>query len=699
MAERGRLASLLRTAARPDLMVVLLVVLTIALMIIPLPTLAIDALLAVNMALSVLLLVVALYVRTPVEFSTLPALILIGTVFRLALNITTTRLILLEAEGSAIITTFGDFVIAGNVLVGLVIFLIITVVQFVVITKGAERVAEVAARFSLDALPGKQMSIDADLRNGDIDQAEARRRRRALEKESSLFGAMDGAMKFVKGDAVAGLVIIVVNLLGGIAVGALQHGMTLGQSAAVYSVLTVGDGLVSQIPALFMSITAGAVITRVSGDGTGTLGSELSVQLFSDPRTLGLAALITLLLGLVPGFPLPIFLFLAAVLGGLALLVHRRAVAAAPPAAASAAAVAAAAEPPARVTLALGQALAEAAPPGDLAAALAAVRARAAHELGVGQPGIAHGIDPQLADDEFRIDVDGVPVAGAAFAPDALHVADTPAMLALAGIDAVPAPALPGLPAGELAAVGARAQLERAGIAHRDAVGVLAAAVGHTLARYAPQFMGLAEARAVLAQAEAALPDLVREVAKALPAARLAEVFRRLLDEGVGLADQRAVLEALAEWASREQDPAALAEAVRQGMRRRICFGHADRSRVISAVIVEQEAEAALRQALRQGPGGVVLALPEPAARELVARLRSALPEEVMRLRPPPVLLCGAELRRHLRGFLVRQGMDVAVLSHAEIAPEFVIQPLGAVQGVAGAARRPGLSSVAGAAE
>ena len=307
-------------AMRSELGVVAMLVATIMLMVVPLPTEAIDVLLAGNLGLSVLLLMVAFYLQSPVELSTLPSIILLTTVFRLSLSIAVTRLVLTQADAGDIIRTFGDFVVSGNILVGLVIFLIITVVQFIVITKGAERIAEVAARFTLDAMPGKQMAIDADLRAGEIDQAVGRQRRSNLERESQFYGAMDGAMKFVKGDAVAGLVIIVINLIGGLVVGVLQHGQSFADAGETYSILTVGDGLVAQIPALIISITAGTVVTRVAGGEGDSLGGEIAMQLVGNSRALWLAAGIAALMGFIPGFPMIIFFMIA---GGLALLARR----------------------------------------------------------------------------------------------------------------------------------------------------------------------------------------------------------------------------------------------------------------------------------------------------------------------------------------------------------------------------------------
>src|SRR3954468_7804621 len=310
----NRLArALVYLSGRTDLIVAILMLVAIIMIIIPLPTWLVDGLIAINISVSMLVLLVVFYIEKPVEFSSFPSVILILTLFRLAITITTARLILLQADAGEIVSAFGTFVVGGDIAVGMVVFLIITIAQFVVITKGGERVAEVAARFSLDAMPGKQMAIDNDLRSGDIDQAEANRLRRGLERESHLFGAMDGAMKFVKGDAIASILVILVNLIGGIIVGSLKHGMTIGTAAETYSLLSVGDGLVAQIPSLFVSVAAGTLVTRVSGESD--LGTEVSSQLFFEPRALMLGSVILVGMAFVPGFPAVAFLILAALLG------------------------------------------------------------------------------------------------------------------------------------------------------------------------------------------------------------------------------------------------------------------------------------------------------------------------------------------------------------------------------------------------
>ena len=302
-------------SGRSDIVLALMMVTVIFMMILPLPTYLIDTLIALNMGIAVILLMVAVYLTTPLEFASFPSLLLITTLFRLALSISTTRLILLQADAGDIVFTFGNFVVGGNLIVGIVIFLILTIVQFVVITKGAERVAEVSARFSLDAMPGKQISIDGDMRAGLIDIEEARTRRSNIEKESQLFGSMDGAMKFVKGDAIAGLIIVAVNMVGGITIGVVQNGLTAAEAAHIYSILTIGDGLIGQIPALFIAITSGLIVTRVSSEEKRDLGSDIIIQVSQEPRALLVAAGLMVGFALIPGFPSFIFLTIACLLG------------------------------------------------------------------------------------------------------------------------------------------------------------------------------------------------------------------------------------------------------------------------------------------------------------------------------------------------------------------------------------------------
>ena len=315
-------------SSRNDLVLVVMLVGIIFMMILPLPVWVVDVLIGVNMTLSAVLLMVALYLPSPLAFSSFPSVLLVTTLFRLGISIATTRLILLQGDAGSIINTFGNFVVGGNLVVGLVVFLILTIVQFVVITKGAERVAEVAARFSLDAMPGKQMSIDGDMRAGTIDMEEAKRRRRIVEKESQLYGAMDGAMKFVKGDAIAGIIIVTVNLLGGMLIGMMQRNLSAAKAAQTYSILSIGDGLIAQIPALFIAICAGIIVTRVQADdGPSNVGKDIGAQVLGQPKALLIGGGIALGMGLIPGMPVAVFAVLAVVLIGLGIGLRPRKVA------------------------------------------------------------------------------------------------------------------------------------------------------------------------------------------------------------------------------------------------------------------------------------------------------------------------------------------------------------------------------------
>lgn len=311
---------LLKVAQRAEVLGAVVVMAIVFIFIVPLPTWLVDILIALNICISCLLIVLALYLPGPLAFSSFPSILLLTTMFRLALSIATTRLILLEQDAGDIVEAFGNFVVGGNLAVGMVIFLILTLVNFLVITKGSERVAEVAARFSLDAMPGKQMSIDSDLRAGLIDGAQARDKREQLSRESQLFGAMDGAMKFVKGDAIAGLIIVVVNLLGGFSTGMFQHGLSASDSMALYSVLTIGDGLIAQIPALLISLTAGMIITRVAPEGRrgiSNMGAEIARQMTSEPKSWVIASVGMLAFAVVPGMPTGVFILISLITGTL----------------------------------------------------------------------------------------------------------------------------------------------------------------------------------------------------------------------------------------------------------------------------------------------------------------------------------------------------------------------------------------------
>ena len=664
---------------RQDMVVVILLVTAILMMILPLPTWLVDALIGVNLASAVLLLMMALYLKNPLDFSTLPSIILITTIFRLALSITTTRLILLQADAGEIVETFGNFVIAGELIVGLVVFLIITIVQFVVITKGSERVAEVAARFTLDALPGKQMSIDSDLRNGDIDQHEARKRRGNLEQESQFFGAMDGAMKFVKGDAIAGLVIVAVNLIGGISIGMFRKGMSAGEAVDVYSLLTVGDGLAAQLPALFVSLAAGSVITRVATDETENLGTDITRQMMSSTLALRVAAVILLVMMFIPGFPWPVFLVIGAIFMAISFADPIRAMVFGQ-------------EEVAEEDLNDETSLDASHSPfvvhvhPDLVseddintfvaeASEATLTLNAEIGLTILPPRLA--MDDKLKIGDVRVELDDVAVGHFEIDPSRIGVEMDEETLTLADLDGElatsPPPEFGGLYWLDRNATDA---VNRADLLPLEPVDILLRGARSIQTRYASQCVGVQEARAALAEMALQYPDLAAEVRDLLPLTKVAEVFRRLIDEGVPVRNHRLLLESLSEWGAKEQDPVVLTEYVRTALRRQICNSLAGRDRIIPVYLLDSEVEDAMRDAIRQTTVGEYLALDDALSGSLVEVISTSI-REPGDGGSTPVVLSSLDVRRFVRSLLSNNGMrHIPVLSYQDLSNEFTVVPV-----------------------
>ncbi len=683
MKSQAFIQSLLNAASsRRDLIIVVLLVTAISAMILPIAPIVADMLITANISISIVLLMVAFYVHSPVEFSALPAIILITTVFRLSISIAVTRLILIEADGGRIVQTFGDFVISGNVLVGLVIFVIITIVQFLVITKGSERVAEVAARFSLDGLPGKQMSIDSDLRNGDIDQAEARRRRQNLEKESQLYGAMDGAMKFVKGDAIAGIVIIAVNLFGGIVVGTVQRHLSFSDSTHVFSLLTVGEGLIAQIPALFISLTAGTVVTRVNTGANQSLGADILSQIALRPEALRLAGAVLAGLALVPGFPSGIFAVLAVGLVGSGTLLVRqeekramvfgRHVQAAIPAEVSSLLPA---PMPAPLNVLVSPEFARAAQNENLPQRLKGIAYEVSSDLGFATPSIGYGADGRLSGVRYVIELDMVPEVNREVSFDSIYLPASEAERA-GGLGLGTGRTIPdaGPPLIEIGSTGAEA-LASASIEFMRAAQLMETDVQNLLRKHAAHFLGLQETKRLLAAMESEYKDLLREVQRAAPTQRIAEILRKLLEEDVPIRNMRLILEAILEQAPREQDNIALAGQVRLALKRQICFRVARGENVIPAFIVERQAEEALRKVAGQNqqlPDAEFAANFSEAFRTALGSVAGGVPANA-------IVLVSAELRRTVWTMLRKSGLRYPVLSFQEIAPDFTVRPLATI--------------------
>lgn len=623
-----------------DLVLVAGIVAIVALMVLPLPIWLIDLLVAVNIASGLVLLLLAVYISGPLEFSVFPSVLLMSTLFRLALSIATTRMILLHADGGHIIATFGKLVAGGNLVVGLVVFLIITVVQFIVIAKGAERVAEVAARFTLDAMPGKQLSIDSDLRSGLIDKDEARRRRRALEMESKLHGSLDGAMKFVKGDAIAGIVIILINLLGGLAIGVLQQDMAMSDAMHRYSILTIGEGMVAQIPALLGAMAAGLIVTRTTDEDDRHLGDAIRKQVSAKPRVQLVAGAICLMLALVPGFPALVFvaLGLASLVAGVLLVPAWRerltawarpamkrvpgmapARSAAPPVASTTLPVPRPAVP---LLLEVPPALLDEEGAGRLTSELQAMLEDFQLTLGLPLPRIAvHGIAPAAAAVEWRLLAFEVPLAQGALPPGDRHAG-------------------------------------------------LARAVRESLRRHAPMFIGIQETTQLLTRASADVPDVVKEVLRALPVQKVAEVLRRLVAEEVSIRNLRDILEALAEAAQREKDVQALTEMARIALRRQLNHRVAPDGE-LGALTLAPELEDMLRQAVRVSGGVAQLTLEPDMARRVCAGIQALVARHA-----PGAIVCAIDVRWHVRRLIEPECFDTPVLSLHELMPTLRLRPL-----------------------
>lgn len=678
-------------ARHNDINMVFLLVVVVALMIIPLPTPLVDTLIGVNMALSFLMLMMSMYVRTALDFSVFPTMLLFTTLFRVGLNITTTRLILLQADAGEIIFTFGEFALGGNFVVGAVVFLILTIVQFLVIAKGAERVAEVGARFTLDAMPGKQMSIDADMRAGVIDMEEAQRRRERVSQESQMYGAMDGAMKFVKGDSIAGMIIAVVNIVGGTIIGITQHGMTSSEALETYGILTIGDGLVSQIPSLLVSISAGILITR-TGDSEDNVGTQVGEQFFAQPKAILMAGGLIFLFALIPGFPKPQLMTLAVLVGGFGYVLKRLRSAPKQPDAkeelSKTLAPAAKAKKKSRSTdsgdsfsptvpiiLDISPEFGSELDYESLNDELIALRQALYFDLGVPFPGIHIRPNAGLAGITYLLNLNEIPMSQGQLEKDKILVRDSTDTLKMLGIEYTVGEAF--LPNVEPVWVAKSLQpsLERAGISCMPPAKILAYHLSLILSRHASDFLGMQETKYLLDRMEERSPDLVREVTRLLPVQRIAEIFQRLVQEQISIRDLRTILETLIEWAPKEKDTVMLTEYVRGGLKRQICYMYSKGHNMLPAVLLDPQVEELVRKAIRQTSAGAFLALDPDSSKRILDALRTVF-AKVKASKQKPVLLASMDIRRYVRRLIEGEFYELPVVAYQEITPEISVQPI-----------------------
>ncbi|MBX3327405.1 MAG: flagellar biosynthesis protein FlhA [Nitrospira sp.] len=673
----------------PDVLMSVGVVAILMVMLLPLPRFILDLLLSFDITLSVIILLVGLQVRRPIEFSVFPSVLLMITLFRLSLNIASTRLILLhgnEGAGAAgeVIRAFGNFIVGGNYTVGLVVFTILVVINFVVVTKGAGRVAEVAARFTLDAMPGKQMSIDADLNAGLINETDARRRRREITEEADFYGAMDGASKFVRGDAIAAVIITLVNILGGLAIGVLQQGMSPGLAAQTYTVLTVGEGLVAQIPALIVSTAAGIVVTRAASDMD--LGSTMTKQLLMSSKPVGIAAGILLALGLVPGLPHLAFLVLGGAVAWMAYYLYQEELreAAPPPAPASPKAD----EGPTRVTpldlmeVQVGYGLiglVEGTQGTALLDRIKALRRQFAETMGFLVPPIHIRDNLQLRPNEYAIILKGVEVAKADVLPGHLLAIDpgTGQKGLVQGI-ATKEPAF-GLPALWIPEEG-REQAQMAGYTVVDASSAIATHLSELVKRYGHELLGRQEVQALLDEVGKSHPKLVEELIPTMvPLGTVVRVLGNLLKEGIPIRDLRSILEAISDQAAHSKDPELLTEYARQALARTITKQYQAPDGSLQVITLDPRLDQSLADQVAALPPGAALQLDPTVLHKLLTGIKQAA-ERVAARGQQPIIICSQAVRRHLRRHSDRILHSVPVMGFNEVDSFVRLQSLDTVR-------------------
>jgi flagellar biosynthesis protein FlhA len=673
----------------PDIVISLGVVAILMVMLLPLPRFVLDLLLSFDITLSVIILLVGLQVRRPIEFSVFPSILLVITLFRLSLNIASTRLILLhgnEGAGAAgeVIRAFGNFIVGGNYTVGLVVFSILVIINFVVVTKGAGRVAEVAARFTLDAMPGKQMSIDADLNAGVINEADARRRRREIAQEADFYGSMDGASKFVRGDAIAAVIIVFVNIIGGLAIGVLQQGMSPGLAAQTYTVLTVGEGLVAQIPALIVSTAAGIVVTRAASDTD--LGGEMTRQLLTSPKPVGMAAGILLALGLVPGLPHVAFLALGSAIAWVAYHLHQREQVQAVPT-----------PTPSMPKTEEGQTrvipldlmevqvgygligLVEGTQGTALLDRIKALRRQFAESMGFVVPPIHIRDNLQLRPNEYAIMLKGVEVAKADVLPGHLLAIDpgTGQRGLVQGIATKePAFGLPALWVPE----DTREQAQMAGYTVVDAGSAIATHLSELIKRHGSELLGRQEVQTLLDEVGKSHPKLVEELIPTLvPLGTVVRVLGNLLKEGIPIRDLRSILEAISDHATTTKDAEVLTEYARQALARTITKQYLAPDGSLQVITLDPRLDRSLAEQAAALPPGAMLNLDPTLSHKLLTGLKQAA-ERVAARGQQPIVLCSQVVRRHLRRHSDRQLHAVPVMGLNEVDSFVRLQSLDTVR-------------------
>ncbi|WNQ13749.1 flagellar biosynthesis protein FlhA [Paenibacillus aurantius] len=671
-----------------DLFVLVGIIGIVLMMVVPIPTVMLDVLLVINISLALMILLVAMNTTDALQFSIFPSMLLITTLFRLALNVSTTRNILSKGEAGHVVETFGSFVAGDNLVVGFVVFLILVIVQFIVITKGSERVAEVAARFTLDAMPGKQMSIDADLNAGMINEQQARERRKKIENEADFYGAMDGASKFVKGDAIAGIVILIINLIGGLIIGMLFLNKSAAESAALFSKLTIGDGLVSQIPALLISTAAGLIVTRATSEGN--LASDITGQILAYPKLLYVVAATVFVLGTftpigpTATYPLAIVLVISA--RRMQTNLSRKQAeeeqmeeeqqieeVRSPESVISLLQI-----DPIEFEFGYGLIpLADTQQGGDLLDRIILIRRQCALELGIVVPVIRIRDNIQLKPNEYVIKIKGNTVAGGELLLNH-YLAMSPGFDddSVTGIETTePAFGLPALWIDE-------ATKERAELASYTVVdppSVVATHLTEIIKKHSYELLGRQETKALVDNVRESYPALVDElIPSILSIGDIQKVLAKLLREKISVRDMVTILETLADYGTYTKDPDILTEYVRQALSRQITLQYSDRGDSLKVITVGPSLEKKIAEAVQQTEQGSYLAL-DPSSSQIIYHRLNEQVSKAIQTGQQPVILTSPTIRMYLRQLLERTMQDIPVLSYSELEPSVEIQSMGVV--------------------
>lgn len=682
-----------RYSRNTDILVAVGIMAVLAVMVVPLPAVMLDLALTSSLAISILILLVSVYITRALEFSVFPSLLLITTLYRLALNVATTRQILThghegpEAAGT-VIKAFGHFVIGNNYVIGLVIFIILVVINFIVVTKGAGRVAEVSARFTLDAMPGKQMAIDADLNAGMINEAEARRRRREIESEADFFGAMDGASKFVRGDAIAGIIITLINVIGGILIGVLQKGLDASTAAKYYTMLTIGDGLLSQIPALIISTAAGIVVTR-SARNDDNMGTEMMSQLFINSKAVMLAGGVVTLLGVIPGLPFLPFFTMGGGMVSIGWFIGRLQRERAENATRASEEQAAAPKkeniesmlPLDMIELEVGYGLiniVESDKSGDLLERISSIRKQFALDLGIIVPSVHIRDNLQLGSGEYRVLIKGNRVGGGTLRPDMLLAMD-PGNVS-ERIEGIPTKE----PAFGLDALwvypGNKEDAEIAGYTVVDLPTVMATHMTEIVRGHAHELLGRQEASALIENLKKTHPKVVEElIPEQMSLGSVVRVLQTLLKEQVSVRDLRSIFETLADEASRTKDVEVLTEAVRKSLSRSITAKYLTEEGNLPVMTLAPQVEELVSNSLLQTEQGTQLVMDPHTAQKLITQIAHTV-EDHPEIAAQPILLTSPTARRHLYKLTSRFIPQLIVLSHSEVAMEAKVRSVGTVE-------------------